>query len=111
MVATVVCACVLAVMQLAFVMYVRNTLRDCASDAARYAALDNRGLVDGETRARILVTQALSARFAGDITSRTGRSEGAETVEVTIDAAMPVLGPIGGPVRIRAVGHGIKDAR
>ena len=111
MVAAVVCACVMAVIQLAFVMHVRNTLRDCASDAARYAALENRGPDDGNVRARILVTQALSARFAGDISSRTSRSEGAETVEVTIDTAMPVLGPIGGPVRIRAVGHGIKDAR
>lgn len=107
----VVCFCVLAVMQLAFALHVRNTLRDCASDGARHAALQNRTLDDGTARTRLLVQRALPSRFAENITATATSANGAELVEVTVEASMPMLGPVGGPVRLRAVGHGIRDAR
>jgi hypothetical protein len=55
--------------QLAVVLHVRNTLIDCAADAARYGALADRSPSDGVIRARALITEDLSARYALDVSA------------------------------------------
>ncbi|MET0782884.1 MAG: TadE/TadG family type IV pilus assembly protein, partial [Leifsonia flava] len=45
----------LAVVQLALALHVRNTVIDAAAEGARYAALADNTLADGEERTRMLI--------------------------------------------------------
>lgn len=106
-----VCVCVLGVLQLAFGMYVRNILRDCASDGARYGAMVGRTPADGAARARELARASLPAEFSEDVAAEAVRSDGLQLTVVTITTRVPVLGPLGAPIPLRAVGHGIREDR
>jgi Flp pilus assembly protein TadG len=94
---------VLGILQVALVLFVRNTLASAASEGARLAATRDRGPADGAAQTRAQIDDAVSGRFAEDVTAtQQGRS-----VEVVVHARVPALG-LGGPaveltVRGRAV--------
>ncbi len=96
LVVLVVVPLVLGIMQVALVMFVRNTLAAAASEGARYAATADRGPADGEALTRRQVETAISGRYADDITVAPARIGGARAVRVTIKATVPALG-LGGP--------------
>lgn len=96
MVAGLVVLVAMAVFQLGVALYVRNTLIASASEGARYGARFDAVPADGVTRTRELITTAVGASFAGDVSVSTGTTvAGVEAVEVTVRAPLPVLGPIG----------------
>jgi Flp pilus assembly protein TadG len=98
-----------AVIQLAVVLHVRNTLVDCASEGARYGALADRSPADGAERTRQLIESALSPRYADDVSAGTADVAGLRTVEVTVRAPLPVIGLLG-PDRLLVVrGHGAEE--
>ncbi|MDM8083809.1 pilus assembly protein [Cellulomonas cellasea] len=98
-----------AVLQLALVQHVRNTLVDCAAEGARYAALADRSEEDGAERTRALVTAALSADYAQDVTARRAEVDGLDVVEVRITAPLPVAGLLGPGRGLTVVGHALAE--
>ena len=100
---------VLGIVQVALVMFVRNTLAAAASEGARLAATADRGPGEGAALTREQVDQAISGRYAQDVTVRRVRVDGAPAVEVTIHARVPALG-LGGPaIELDVAGHAIEE--
>ncbi len=95
----------LATIQLALVLHVRNTLIDAAASGARYGTLADRGASDAEERAGALVGMALNEEFARDISTSEVTFQGLRTLEVTINAPMPVIGLIGPRNMLEVKGH------
>lgn len=95
----------LAIIQLALVLHVRNTLIDAAASGARYGTLADRGAPDAEERARTLIGAALNGDFAQDISTAEVTFQGLRTLEVTIKAPMPVIGLIGPRDLLEVKGH------
>ncbi|GAA6527284.1 hypothetical protein IDVR_30810 [Intrasporangium sp. DVR] len=87
---------VLAVLQLAVALYVRNTLISSASEGARFGARADAAPSDGAARAASLITAALNSSFAQDVSAQTTTTaEGVRVVVVTVAAPLPLIGPIG----------------
>lgn len=59
----------LAVVQLALVLHVRNTLIDAAASGARYGTLADRGAGDARERTAQLIGVALTPEFARDVST------------------------------------------
>lgn len=83
------------VLQLAMVMHVRSTLIDCAAEGARHGALLGSSPRAGAERTRELVAGALSAPYAREVTPRVTTLAGADVLEITVTAPLPVLGLLG----------------
>jgi Flp pilus assembly pilin Flp len=98
-----------AVVQLAVVLHVRNTLVDCASEAARYGALADRDPAAGARRARQLISADLSPDYAGDVTAARETFDGLDTVVVRVRAPLPVIGLLGFGRSITVVGHAVPE--
>jgi Flp pilus assembly protein TadG len=95
----------LAIIQLALVLHVRNTLIDAAASGARYGTLADRGASDAEVRAATVIATALNVEFAQDISTAEVTFQGLHTLEVTIKAPMPVIGLIGPRDVLEVKGH------
>lgn len=95
----------LAIIQLALVLHVRNTLIDAAASGARYGALADRSAADARQRTEELIGTALNASFAQDIQTREVTFHGLRTLEVTVRAPMPVVGLIGPRDLLEVKGH------
>jgi len=99
----------LAIMQLALVLYVRNSVTAAASEAARYAATLGHTPADGEQRFRDQLGGALSSRYADAVSAGRTTLDGAPAVEVTVQVRVPALG-IGGPgVSFTVAGHAVVE--
>jgi Flp pilus assembly protein TadG len=101
----------LAVMQVALVHYVKNTLTAAASEGARYGATIEHTPEDGAARTRQLVSGTLSGRYAGNVSAHSGIVGGAQTVVVRIKASVPPLGMWGPRISMTAEGHAIQEPR
>jgi Flp pilus assembly protein TadG len=98
---------VLGILQVALVLFVRNTLAAAASEGARLAATRDRGPADGAALTRAQIDDAVSGKFAQDVSAR----QTGDTVEVTVHARVPALG-IGGPgVDLTVTGHAVEEPR
>jgi len=96
---------VLGILQLALVLFVRNTLASAASEGARLAATHDRGPADGAALTRAQIDGAVSGRFAQDVSA----AQHGQTVEVTVHARVPALG-LGGPaVELTVTGHAVEE--
>lgn len=99
----------LGILQVALVLFVRNTLAAAASDGARYAATVDRGPGDGERRTRQQIDGAISGRFAQDIDARMVSLDGQQAVQVRVRAKVPALG-LGGPaVVLEVTAHAVEE--
>ena len=72
MVAGLLTVLTLSVIQLALALHIRNTVIDAAAEGARYAALADSALPDGVARTRDLITVAIGAAYARDVTASYG---------------------------------------
>jgi Flp pilus assembly protein TadG len=100
---------VFGILQVALVLFVRNTLAAAASEGARLAATADRGPEDGAALTREQIDGAVSGRFAQDVTARQTTVNGAPGVEVTVHARVPALG-LGGPsVDLEVTGHAVEE--
>jgi len=96
MVAALLLFVVLAVLQIAIALYVRNTLIASASEGARFGARADAAPRDGVARTEALITSALNPSFATDISAQTTTTPGGiRVVVVTVVAPLPLIGPIG----------------
>jgi hypothetical protein len=85
----------LAVFQLGLALHIRNTLIACASEGARYGARADASPRGGEERARQLIRESLSDRYAHGVHAETATVDGIQVVRLSIDAPLPVIGPLG----------------
>lgn len=95
MVAALLLFVAMAVFQLGLALYVRNTLISAASEGARFGARADAQPGDGVNRTKALITSALSASFAQDVSASAVTASGVRVVEVQVTAPLPVIGPIG----------------
>ena len=95
----------LAIIQLALVLHVRNTLIDAAASGARYGTLADRNAADATERTTQLIGVALSPDFAGDVSAAETTYAGIRTLEVTVRAPLPVIGLIGPRELLEVKGH------
>ncbi len=100
----------LGILQLGLVLHVRNTLTSAASEGARTAGQLDRGMADGEARARREIAGAVSGRFARDVAARPVTLDGGVPgVEVVVQADVPPLGLFGPGVPLRVTGHAVRE--
>src|SRR5829696_6351264 len=98
-------------LQVALVLFVRNTMTAAASEGARYAATLDREPADGAARARSQISDVLAGRYARGVAAREVIIDGAPAVEVTVHVVVPALG-IGGPaVAFDVSGHAVEEQR
>lgn len=113
LVSVLVLALFLLVLQVAFVVHVRNVLVASAQDGARYGANADRGLADAEERTRAVVADALSAGAARrmEVTGEQVVIGGRATVRVTVSGPLPVVFLPAGPLSISVRGHALEERR
>ena len=95
----------LAIIQLALVLHVRNTLIDAAASGARYGTLADRSAADARDRTGVLISTALNGDFAKDVTTSEVAYQGIRSLEVTVRAPLPVIGLIGPREALEVKGH------
>lgn len=99
----------LGVLQVALVLFVRNTVTAAASEGARYAATLDRDPGDGAARTRHQISGALAGRYARGVTAHEVTIDGAPAVEVTVHVVIPALG-LGGPaLSLDLSGHAMEE--
>src|SRR3954447_11080535 len=99
----------LGILQVALVLFVRNTLPAAASEGARYAATLDRGPAEGAARTRSQIDGVLAGRYARGVTAQETTIDGAPAVVVTVHVVVPALG-LGGPaVTLDVSGHAIDE--
>lgn len=99
----------LAVLQFALALHVRNTVLDAAAEGARYAALADSGLADGEARTRALITVALGESYARNVVARYTETAGYASTEVSVVAPLPMLGLLGFDSGLHVAGHAVVE--
>jgi len=97
LVGTLLTVLTLAVLQLAFAVYVRNVVHDAAVEGAYHAALADTGLDEGAERTREVITRAVGASYAEEITVGRSTRLGYATIEVRVRTTLPVIGLLGVP--------------
>lgn len=107
MVAGVTAVLFAVTLQVIFALHVRNVLIDAASNGARYGTLADRGPGDAVQRSRDLITDTVGARFAGDISANPATVDGIATLEITVVAPLPIVGPFGPPGTLEVTGHAV----
>jgi Flp pilus assembly protein TadG len=95
----------LGVIQLGLALHVRNTVHDAAAEGARFAALADNGPTDGLARTRQLITEAIGAEYATDVSVGTGEWMGHPAVTVTVRTTLPVVGLLGVGGGLEVSGH------
>lgn len=86
---------VLSVMQLALGLHVRNVLQDAAAEGARYGALAGSSPAAGVDRAQALIETAIGSDYAQSISAATTTVAGHPSLQLTVQAPLPVLGLVG----------------
>lgn len=88
------------VLQLGVIVHTKNTMIDAASAGARYAALADRNLTDGQQRTEALLNSSIPNAHSTSITIR--RDPSGELITVTVTHQVPLLGFITGPIPLSA---------
>lgn len=98
---------VAAIVHLALVMHVRNTVTSAASDGARSGAARGATSDDAVSRTQMLISSAIARQFANEVQARRVVHEGLPMLRVTVRTQVPALG-LGGPsTKVTAVAHAI----
>ncbi len=97
LVGTLLTALTLAVLQVAFAIYVRNVVHDAAAEGAHYAALADTTHEEGALRTRQVISRAIGPEFAEDVSIGEDTVLGHPSVVVRVRTTLPVLGLIGVP--------------
>ena len=102
---------VAGVLQLALVLYARNTAMAAASEGARYAAALGMTPADGVARARADLKALATGSFVRSVTARATTLDGAPAVAVTVEGRVPALGLAGPAVSFSVTGHAVEEQR
>ena len=112
MVSSLVLLLGIGVFQLGLLLHVRNTLVACAAEGARAGARADATSADAVTRTRSLITQSLSAEYAGQVSAhQAGTGEGIQVVEVSVTAPTPVIGLLGPTGTMSVTGRAFAESQ
>ena len=100
-----------AILQLGLALHVRNVLVDCASQGARLGALADSDPQAGADRTRELIRSELADRYADHVSAGTAEVDGLPTVEVRVDAPLPVIGLLGVGRTLSVSGHALSEQK
>jgi Flp pilus assembly protein TadG len=100
---------VLAIVQLTLVLHIRNTVQDAAAEGARWAALADSSLAEGQERARALITASVGAQYARDISIDYAMWLGHPATVVTVRSPLPLLGLWGPANSLEVSGHAARE--
>lgn len=110
LVSIIVVVVLLAVMQLAMALHIRNTLISAAGEGARFAAAADRMPSDGALHTEELIRRSLPDSYADQVTARYATVGGVPTVEVEVVADLPVFGWVGVGDALRVTGHAMEES-
>jgi len=109
LVAALVLALFLGVVQVALVQHVRSLLVDAAAEGARVAARADREPQDGVARTQELIAAALTDGYAEHVHAATVERDGVPVVEMTVAAPLPVVGLLGPGGAMTVHGHALEE--
>jgi Flp pilus assembly protein TadG len=109
MVAALLTLTTLSVLQLGLALHVKNTVLDAAAEGARYGALADNTPADGAARTRELITVALGAGYAADVTATVGSYLDHPAVAVTVRTPLPLIGLVGIDEGLEVTGHAARE--
>lgn len=109
LVSVLVVTLVLGVLQLALALHVRNTVQDAAAEGARWAALADNSFEDGRNRVAELISFAVGDQYAQSIELRNVAWRGRSAVEVTVRAALPLVGLFGPSQALTVTAHATRE--
>ncbi len=95
----------LAIIQLALVLHVRNTVVDAAAAGAWFGSLADRGPDDARERTQQLIAGSLSPDYARVVAVTEEDFHEVRTLKVTVRAPFPVIGLIGPNTSMEISGH------
>ena len=108
LVAPILIAVTLAVLQVILVMHVRTVLTSAAAEGARAAALAGADARAGERRAEAIIAETIAAASVESIDVRRQVTGGVSVIALGIDARLPLLGLLG-PTVLRVEGHSLQE--
>lgn len=111
MVTVVLMVLVLALLQVAVALHVRNTLVQCAVEGARYGARADVDPSAAVPRAQELIRGFATESYAGGVSSQVTTVDGVEVVEVTVHAPLPVIGTLGPPGALTVQGRAYREGQ
>ncbi|HEV7624364.1 MAG TPA: TadE/TadG family type IV pilus assembly protein [Amnibacterium sp.] len=97
-------ALVLGVLQVAAVLFVRNTALDAAAEGARWAAIEGAPGA-GAARTAAVLTAALGPAYARDVRAGVTTEAGEAVTVVTVRTPLPLIGLIGPARGLEVSGH------
>lgn len=100
---------VLALLQLALGLHVRNVLTDAAGEAARRAALVGGDETEARDRVLVLSDAALRNGYVESVTVTRTQTDGVGLVEVDVTAPLPLLGLMGPAGTLTVTGHAVDE--
>jgi Flp pilus assembly protein TadG len=95
----------LGVLQFGLAVYVRNVVHDAAVEGAYHAALADTTLAEGAQRTRDIVGRTIGAEYITDVTVHETGALGQPTVEVRVQATLPLVGLLGAPRGLEVMAH------
>jgi Flp pilus assembly protein TadG len=110
LVSVLVIVLMLAVIQVAIALHIRNTLISAAGEGARFAAAADREPSAGVEHTRELIRASLPESFANDVSGRYVDVQGVPTVEVQVRAELPVFGWLGPSEALVVSGHAMEES-
>lgn len=102
---------VMAVVQLALALYIRNTVLQCAVEGARYGARADVAPAQGAQRARELISDFTSSSYAEHVSSAVVSDGGVQVVEVTVSTPLPIIGVWGPDGLVTVSGRAYKEGQ
>ncbi|WP_407643613.1 TadE/TadG family type IV pilus assembly protein [Agromyces kandeliae] len=105
LVGVLLAALLVAVVQLALALHVRNTVLDAAAEGARYAALAGSSPAAGVERTRQLIDAAIAADYAADVSAEAATVGGVPAIAITVRTSLPVVGLLGPERALEVTGH------
>jgi len=98
-----------AAVQLAFALHLRNTATAHVIEGARHGARADLGPADGAARARDLLEDSLAGARGVEVSASRTHVEGGSVVEVRATMTLPVLGPFGPGGAMEVSGHAFAE--
>lgn len=105
LVAALLIALALGVLQAGLALHVRNALVSAAGEGARFAALADSSLEAGVERTRDLVAASLGPGYEVTVSAQPTVALGVPAVSVTVVAPIPVVGLLGPAGTMEVVGR------
>ncbi|GAA1690793.1 hypothetical protein GCM10009808_04680 [Microbacterium sediminicola] len=109
MVAALLTALTLGVVQFGIAVYVRNVVHDAAVEGAYYGALADVDPGAAAARTSDLIARAVGPDYARDVEAALVAEGVNGTVRVTVRTAVPVVGLWSGPIAMEVVGDAPRE--